>query len=146
MFETPAASDWKSLSKALECRAISCGKWAPGYLTLNGAIVGYWRRIDCVGAFQLGVAERDRTDAFHEVYGREILKLDIEPLPERTLQVDMNLRALPGMSVAMATVSPIVCRHTKSMIDNVDPVIVLNLEGTANGRFRSLSNGCRDEA
>ncbi len=79
-------------------------------------------------------AERDRTEAFHEVYGREILKLDIEPLPETTLQVDMNLRALPGMSVAMASVSPIVCRHTTSMIDNDDPVIVLNLEGTATYR------------
>ena len=34
-------------------------------------------------------AERDRTEAFHQVYGREILKLDIEPLQETTLQIDM---------------------------------------------------------
>jgi AraC-like DNA-binding protein len=79
-------------------------------------------------------AERDRTEAFHEVYGREILKVDIAPLPETTLRVDMTLRALPGMSVAIANASPIVCHHTTSMVDNDDPVIVVNLEGAATYR------------
>jgi AraC-like DNA-binding protein len=83
-------------------------------------------------------AERERTEAFHQVYGREILKLDIEPLPQTTLQIDMSLRALPGMSVAVATASPILCRHTTPMIDNDDPVIVLNLEGNAT----YMQNGC----
>lgn len=76
-------------------------------------------------------AERDRTDAFHEIYGREILKLEIEPLPDTALQIDMKLRALPGMSVSVATASPIFCRHTEAMIDNDDPVIVLNRDGAA---------------
>jgi hypothetical protein len=76
-------------------------------------------------------AERDRTEAFHQIYGREILKLEIEPPPDTPLQIDMKLRALPGMAVATATVSPIFCRHTESMIDNDDPVIVLNRDGAA---------------
>lgn len=76
-------------------------------------------------------AERDRAEAFHHIYGREILKLEIDPLPDAALQIDMKLRALPGMSVAAASVSPIFCRHTEAMIDNDDPVIVFNRDGMA---------------
>jgi len=79
-------------------------------------------------------AKRERAEAFHQIYGREILKLDIEPLPDTALQVDMSLRALPGLSVAVATTSPIFCHHTSSMIDNDDPVFVLNLDGRATHR------------
>jgi len=90
-------------------------------------------------------AERDRIEAFHQIYGREILKLEIEPLPDAALQIDMKLRALPGMSVAAATVSPIFCRHTEAMIDNDDPVIVFNLDGAAihnqNGHETHLGPG-----
>lgn len=79
-------------------------------------------------------AKRERAEAFHQIYGREILKLDIEPLPDTTLQIDMSLRALPGMSVAVATTSPIFCDHTASMIDGDDPIFVLNLDGAATHR------------
>jgi AraC-like DNA-binding protein len=90
-------------------------------------------------------ADRERTEAFHQIYGREILKLEIEPLPDTALQIDMKLRALPGMSVAAASVSPIFCRHTEAMIDNDDPVLVFNLDGTAihnqNGHETCLGPG-----
>src|SRR5882762_601427 len=68
----------------------------------------------------------DREEAFHELYGREILKLEIEPLQDEPIEVELQLRALPGLAIATATTSPILCSHTTMMIDNDDPVIVVN--------------------
>jgi AraC-like DNA-binding protein len=73
----------------------------------------------------------DRAEAFHELYGREILKVDIEPLQDQPVEVEILLRALPGLAVATATTSPILCSHTTMMIDNDDPVIVVNQSGFA---------------
>lgn len=65
------------------------------------------------------------------MYGRKILKVEIEPLQERPVEVDLSLRGLPGLAVASAKTSPLVCRHTTMMIDNDDPVIVFNQHGSA---------------
>jgi AraC-like DNA-binding protein len=87
----------------------------------------------------------DRGDAFHELYGRKILKLDIEPLHGEPIEVELLLRALPGLAIATATTSPILCSHTAMMIDNDDPVIVVNQSGSAtykqNGHETSLGPG-----
>jgi AraC-like DNA-binding protein len=76
----------------------------------------------------------DREDAFHELYGRKILKVDIEPLRDEPIDVEIQLRALPGLAIAAATTSPILCSHTTMMIDNDDPVIVINQGGSATYR------------
>jgi AraC-like DNA-binding protein len=73
----------------------------------------------------------DSGDAFHELYGRKILKLEIEALNEGPIEVDLSLRALPGLAVAAGETSPMLCRHTAMMIDNDDPVIVFNYSGSA---------------
>ena len=73
----------------------------------------------------------DKDDAFHELYGRQILKVDVEPLQDAPLEVDILLRALPGLAIASAATSPILCSHTTMMIDNDDPVIVVNKTGSA---------------
>jgi AraC-like DNA-binding protein len=87
----------------------------------------------------------DKDDAFHELYGRQILKVDVEPLQEEPLDVDILLRALPGLAIATATTSPILCSHTAMMIDNDDPVIVVNQTGFAtykqNGHETSIGPG-----
>jgi AraC-like DNA-binding protein len=90
-------------------------------------------------------AGADSEKAFHELYGRQILKLDIEPLQDEPIEVDILLRALPGLAVATATASPILCSHTADMIDNDDPVIVVNQSGSAtykqNGHETSIGPG-----
>lgn len=87
----------------------------------------------------------DREEAFHELYGREILKVEIEPLQDQPIEVEILLRALPGLAVATATASPILCSHTTMMIDNDDPVIVINQSGSAtykqNGHETSVGPG-----
>jgi AraC-like DNA-binding protein len=76
----------------------------------------------------------DKEDAFHELYGRQILKVDVEPLQDAPMEVEILLRALPGLAIATATTSPILCSHTTMMIDNDDPVIVVNRSGCATYR------------
>jgi AraC-like DNA-binding protein len=79
------------------------------------------------------------------LYGREILKVDIEPLQDEPIEVEISLRALPGLAIATATTSPILCSHTTMMIDNDDPVIVVNQSGSAtykqNGHETSVGPG-----
>jgi AraC-like DNA-binding protein len=43
--------------------------------------------------------EGDRTAIFREVIGRQLLRLDIEPLPDVPLQVDMTVHLLPGLAM-----------------------------------------------
>jgi AraC-like DNA-binding protein len=87
----------------------------------------------------------DREDAFHELYGREILRVSVEPLQNQPVEVEILLRALPGLAIATATTSPILCSHTTTMIDNDDPVIVVNQCGSAtykqNGYETSVGPG-----
>jgi hypothetical protein len=93
----------------------------------------------------------DREEAFHELYGREILKVDIEPLQDQPIEIEILLRALPGLAVATATASPILCSHTTMMIDNDDPVIVINQSteyrrpmsaSSLKAKARAIPNSC----
>ncbi|GLR87346.1 AraC family transcriptional regulator [Bradyrhizobium iriomotense] len=90
-------------------------------------------------------ADRERTEAFCELFGRNILKLEMDPLKEVPFDVEMNLRALPGLSIATAQMSAMTCRHTSSMIDNDDPVLVFVQSGVAtyrqNGHETTLRAG-----
>ncbi|OYX79235.1 MAG: hypothetical protein B7Y77_02160 [Bradyrhizobium sp. 35-63-5] len=82
-------------------------------------------------------APKDRNEAFHETFGRQILKLEIDPLDDQLIDVEMQLRILPGLAVAKASISPIICRHTSMMIDNDDPVIAF----VESGSVRFKQNG-----
>ena len=73
---------------------------------------------------------RDRNEAFHEIFGRQVLKLEIDPLHDQPIDVEVKLRILPGLAIAKASNSPIVCRHTASLIDNDDPVIAFVEKGS----------------
>lgn len=57
--------------------------------------------------------------------------MDIDPLRDEPLEVNMMLRAMPGLAIATATTSPLICCHTTMMIDNDDPVIVFNQSGSS---------------
>jgi AraC-like DNA-binding protein len=83
-------------------------------------------------------AHDQRADAFRELFGRNILKLEMDPLQGEPFDAVMNVRALPGLAVATSQMSPMVCRHPSSMIDNDDPVIVFLKSGIATYQ----QNGC----
>ena len=89
--------------------------------------------------------DRDRVEAFREIYGRAIMQIEMEPLGGNPLDVDMMLRALPGFGIATGTISSTRNSHTSAMIDNDDVVMVVVQEGSGsvqqNGREATVGNG-----
>jgi AraC-like DNA-binding protein len=72
---------------------------------------------------------RDRDAAFREIYGRTILRLELEPLPDIPFTMDVELRALPDFGMASGTCAPVKCRRTPQLIDSDDLILVAALDG-----------------
>ena len=89
-----------------------------------------------------GFSEREE---FHESFGRAIMRIDIDPLPGHALDVDMTLRALPGLGIGAGRISPTINHHPTSLIDNDDPVLVVARHGAGTlkqvGRETTIQNG-----
>ena len=84
--------------------------------------------------------ERDRIEALREIYGRTIIKHDIEPTQDRPVRFTASLHALPGLGLAFATCSGIGrLQRTGKDIDNNDLVLNVSL---ATGRL--LRQGGRE--
>jgi AraC-like DNA-binding protein len=79
---------------------------------------------------------QDREAAFREIYGRIIMKLELEPLPDIPLAMDMELRALPDFGMASGTCTPLNCRRTSQLIDSDDLILVAALAGGGIFRMR----------
>lgn len=73
--------------------------------------------------------EPDRVEAFREVFGRTILRIDMEPLQGGPLQAEMLLRAFSGFGMASGSLSPMRNRHAPDLIDNDDLVLVAMQSG-----------------
>jgi AraC-like DNA-binding protein len=84
-------------------------------------------------------------DAFREVFGREILGIEIDALDGHPLDIDLTLRSLPGFAMAMGSLSPMRNRHTSALISNDDVVLVVMQSGTGEvhqyGRVVSVAEG-----
>jgi len=73
--------------------------------------------------------ERDRVEITREVYGRTVLKVDLDPLaPAR---IDMRVRGLPGLGIATGSSSEFRVHHSTSLIDSDDLVLLAALDGTS---------------
>ncbi|UVK47858.1 AraC family transcriptional regulator [Mesorhizobium sp. AR07] len=87
--------------------------------------------------------ERDRVEITREVYGRTVLKVDLDPLAPA--QIDMRVRALPGLGIATGSSSEFRVHHTASLIDSDDLVLLAALDGTSvmkhRGREEAVGNG-----
>src|ERR1700733_5514998 len=68
-------------------------------------------------------------DAFLEVWGRRILRMEMDPLDGHPLEIDLTLRALPGFAMASGSLSPMHNRHTSALGDNDYFVLVLIQNG-----------------
>jgi AraC-like DNA-binding protein len=66
----------------------------------------------------------DRDEAFREIYGRAIMRLELEPKPGTPFTMDMELRALPDFGVASGTCTAVNCRRTSQLIDSDDLILV----------------------
>jgi AraC-like DNA-binding protein len=84
-------------------------------------------------------------EAFREIFGREILGIEIDPLDGHPLNIDLTLRSLPGFAMASGSLSPMRNRHTLSLVDNDDVVLVVMQSGTGEvsqyGRVATVNEG-----
>ena len=88
---------------------------------------------------------RDRIEAFLELYGRALMRCDIDPMPGHDFELDFAVRSIEGFGIAQVQFSPAVSRHSAAMVDNDDIVLVCPEHGQAvlhiTGREVVLSDG-----
>jgi AraC-like DNA-binding protein len=80
------------------------------------------------------VPERDQLAVARDVFGRTIVHLDVEPVPEVPLRFDMVAQVLPQLIVANAAFSPVTVKRTPALIaDGDDSVRLLMLSSRTEG-------------
>jgi len=77
-----------------------------------------------------------RLEYFREVFGREILRIEMEPAKGAVLDVDMTLCSLSGLGIAAGSLSPMTNRLTAGLVNNDDLVLVMMEEGSGTARQR----------
>jgi AraC-like DNA-binding protein len=91
------------------------------------------------------IHEDGGVEAFREIFGREILGIEIDPLDGHPLDIDLTLRSLPGFAMAAGTLSPMRNRHTTALLDNDDVVLVVMQSGIGEvsqyGRVVTINQG-----
>lgn len=86
---------------------------------------------------------RGAVDAFREIFGRTILRIDMEPVQDHPLEADMTLRAFSGFGMASGVLSPMRNHHASGLIDHDDLVLVMIRKGVGvlEQRGRSVEIG-----
>lgn len=77
--------------------------------------------------------ERDRLEAIREVYGRAIVKFDVEPVSDAPLHLDAKFHTLPGLGLAFASGAASRIRRTPQHVVNDD--LILNIRLAGGGTF-----------
>ena len=79
-----------------------------------------------------GIPERDRMAVFREVFGRTVLRYDLEPVRDIPFEVDVTFRSLPGLMMMSGRVHGSRNQRTAEMLaaDPTDDVgMIVNLRG-----------------
>lgn len=94
------------------------------------------------------IPARDRVAVWREVIGREIVRVDIEPLPDRPFYVDANLRRLPDLAIMSADMSEFRLGRSPELVadGNDDLRLAVNIAGdeTVVQRGREVALGAGD--
>jgi AraC-like DNA-binding protein len=70
--------------------------------------------------------EQNRLNSWRELFGRQFLRLDIDPLDDDPFHYDTRFLALRGLTVSAGDVSAIRCTRTHELIqDNNDDLVLL---------------------
>lgn len=90
-------------------------------------------------------AKNRQLDDFLEVWGRKVLRMEMEAVDGQPLQLDVMLRSLPGFAMASGSMSAMRNRHTAGLIDNDDVVLVVVEKGVGevnqHGRVATIGDG-----
>jgi AraC-like DNA-binding protein len=71
--------------------------------------------------------EHDRVAGWREVYGRQVLRLEHEPLPDQPFHVETTLRILPGLAVASVRSSLLRVGRTRQLVTDGDGSLILQI-------------------
>lgn len=82
--------------------------------------------------------ERERFDAWREIFGRAIMRVEIEPMPGRQYFSDITLRRLPDLGMGNGTTTGLQYRRSRTLIDNDDLVLHVSLSGGFRGHQRDV--------
>lgn len=70
--------------------------------------------------------EGDRLDTWRELFGRQFLHLDVEPLDDQPFRYDIDYLAMPGFNLSVGLISAVRCERTRALIkDGSDDLILL---------------------
>jgi AraC-like DNA-binding protein len=80
------------------------------------------------------IPTRDRAAVAREVFGRQFMRVELEPIGDTPLHVDLKLRALPGLRIIRGEVRGIRSSRTGALMADGNDDIFLTLNQT--GAFR----------
>jgi AraC-like DNA-binding protein len=90
-------------------------------------------------------APRDRLAAWHDIFGKTLIKLDIEPVETEAFHADVRIRNLPGLRVMAGSRSAATYHRTPACINNDDFVLSFGLAGgfeaAQSGRTATMEPG-----
>lgn len=61
------------------------------------------------------LAEKDRVSCMREFYGRRLVGLDLQPLPEAGFDMDMSVLQFGGVSIGYGSLSPLAAERSKAL-------------------------------
>jgi AraC-like DNA-binding protein len=73
---------------------------------------------------------RDRMAITQEVFGRQILNLELEQNPDAPLRVDFTMRALPGLKIVTGFASGVISRRTRKLLADSNDDLFLSVNET----------------
>lgn len=86
-----------------------------------------------------------RVEALHEVYGRNLQKVHVEPLSMEPFRTAVTLRRMPGLSLYTGSRSAAIFRRSRELIEHDDIVLIAGLtsgyEVDHCGRTLSMGRG-----
>jgi AraC-like DNA-binding protein len=85
-----------------------------------------------------------RVEVWRELFGRKILKIEIEPEPGACFEADMTLQSLPGLGIGAGSISATRNRLTTELIDSDDLIFVILRAGSATARQYGREETVRD--
>jgi AraC-like DNA-binding protein len=88
-----------------------------------------------------------RLNMWRELFGRQFLRLDIDPLDDEPFRFDADYVSLPGLSLSSGTISSVSCTRTSQLVDDRNDDIVLlipqagKVEAHERGKEAVVSSG-----
>jgi AraC-like DNA-binding protein len=72
-------------------------------------------------------APRERLEALHEVFGRNLQKVQVDPLVEDDFHTAVTFRRMPGLALYEASRSAAIYRRSRELIEHDDVVLIAGL-------------------